>query len=79
MITATDSWYESVIGRLPKRDFIGIVDVSLAFGVSATTVMEWINERRLEAVNLNAGTAKRAFWSIPRSSAVALARYLAER
>ena len=38
----------------------------------------WIEEGRLEAVNLNAGTGKKAFWKIPRESAVALARHMAE-
>ena len=55
---------------------LSVVDVALAFGVSTSKVTEWIEEGRLEAANLNAGTPKKAFWKIPRASAVALARHI---
>ena len=63
------AWLRTVLRRLPAQDFLSVADVALAFGVSSTTATEWIEEGRLEAVNLNAG--------IPRESAVALARHMA--
>ena len=71
-------WLRTVLRRLPAQDFLGVSDVALAFGASTTTVTEWIEEGRLEAVNLNAGTGKKTFWKIPRESAVALAKHLAQ-
>ena len=58
------AWLRTVLRRLPAQDFL-----------SAT---EWIEEGRLEAVNLNAGTGKKTYWRIPRESAVALAKHIAE-
>ena len=52
------AWLRTVLRRLPAQDFLGVADVALAFGVSSTTATEWIEEGRLEAVNLNAGIAK---------------------
>ena len=62
------AWLRTVLRRLPAQDFLSVADVALA----------WIEEGRLEAVNLNAGTGKKTFWKIPRESAVALARHMAE-
>lgn len=72
------AWLRTVLRRLPAQDFLSVADVALAFGVSSTTATEWIEEGRLEAVNLNAGTGKKTYWRIPRESAVALARHMAE-
>lgn len=71
------AWLRTVLRRLPAQDFLSVADVALAFCASTTTVTEWIEEGRLEAVNLNAGTGKKTFWKIPRESAVALARHMA--
>ena len=72
------AWLRTVLRRLPAQDFLSVADVALAFGVSSTTATEWIEEGRLEAVNLNAGTGKKTYWRIPRESAVALAKHIAE-
>ena len=61
------AWLRTVLRRLPAQDFLGVSDVALAFGASTTTVTEWIEEGR-----------KKTFWKIPRESAVALARHMAE-
>ena len=71
-------WLETVLRRLPGMDFIGVADVALAFGVSSSKVAEWIEEGRLEAANLNAGTGRKTFWRIPRAAAAALARQIAQ-
>lgn len=69
-------WLETVLRKLPGSDFLSVVDVALAFGVSTSKVTEWIEEGRIEATNLNAGTPKKAFWKIPRASAEALAKHI---
>ncbi|MGN0886424.1 MAG: hypothetical protein ACI4RT_05430 [Candidatus Spyradenecus sp.] len=71
-------WLETVLRKLPGSDFLSVVDVALAFGVSTSKVTEWIEEGRLEATNLNAGTPKKTFWKIPRASAEALARHISQ-
>ena len=76
LFAALPAWLETVLRKLPGADFLSVVDVALAFGVSTSKVTEWIEEGRLEAANLNAGTPKKAFWKIPRASAVALARHI---
>ena len=69
-------WLETVLRKLPGMDFLSVADVALAFGVSTSKVTEWIEEGRIEATNLNAGTPKKAFWKIPRASAVSLAEHI---
>ena len=71
-------WLETVLRKLPGSDFLSVVDVALAFGVSTSKVTEWIEEGRLEATNLNAGTPKKTFWKIPRASAEVLARHISQ-
>lgn len=62
------AWKDTVLRRLPGTDFLGVIDVALAFGVSQTKVVSWIEEGRLEAANLNAGIAgRRSFYRIPRT------------
>lgn len=78
LFAAEPQWLATVLRKLPSTDFLSVVDVSLAFGVSSSKVAEWIEEGRLEAVNLNAGTVKKTFWKIPRASAEALARHIAQ-
>ena len=72
------TWLATVLRRLSSKDFLSVADVALAFDVSSTKVTEWIEEGRIEAVNLNAGTGKKAFWKISRNSAVALAHHMAQ-
>lgn len=76
MFSPPPVWLETVMRRLPAHDFLSVVDVALAFSVSTTKVIEWIEQGRIEAVNLNAGTAKKAFFKIPRASVVALAEHI---
>ena len=76
LFAARPVWLETVLRKLPGSDFLSVVDVALAFGVSTSKVTEWIEEGRLEATNLNAGTPKKTFWKIPRASAVSLAEHI---
>ncbi len=76
LFAARPVWLETVLRKLPGMDFLSVADVALAFGVSTSKVTEWIEEGRLEATNLNAGTPKKAFWKIPRASAVSLAEHI---
>lgn len=77
LFAAQPAWLATVMRRLPGADFLGVSDVALAFGVSSSKVTEWIEEGRLEAANLNAGTPKKTFWRIPRAAVVALAQAIA--
>ena len=70
-------WLSTVLRKLPAMDFLSVVDIALAFGVSTSKVIDWIDDGRLEAVNLNSGTDKKTFWKIPRASAEELARHIA--
>lgn len=76
LFAARPVWLETVLRKLPGMDFLSVADVALAFGVSTSKVTEWIEEGRIEATNLNAGTPKKAFWKIPRASAVSLAEHI---
>lgn len=76
MFAPKPHWLETVERKLPVTDFLSVVDVAMAFAVSAAKVTEWIEEGRLEAANLNAGTGKKTFWKIPRASAIALAEQI---
>lgn len=76
LFAARPVWLETVLRKLPGMDFLSVADVALAFGVSTSKVTEWIEEGRLEATNLNAGTPKKTFWKIPRASAVSLAEHI---
>lgn len=76
LFAARPVWLETVLRKLPGMDFLSVADVALAFGVSTSKVTEWIEEGRIEATNLNAGTPKKAFWKIPRASAVSLAKHI---
>ena len=78
LFAAWPVWLETVLRKLPGMDFLSVADVALAFGASTSKVTGWIEEGRLEATNLNASTAKKIFWKIPRASAEALARHIAQ-
>ena len=58
LFASPPTWLRTVLRRLPAQDFLSVADVALAFTASTTTVTEWIEDGRLEAVNLNAGTGK---------------------
>ncbi len=78
MFADQPQWLDTVTRKLPIHDFLSVMDVALAFGVSPTKVTVWIEEGRLEAANLNAGLPRKAFWKIPRSAALSLAKRIAD-
>ncbi len=49
---------QQVAARLKRQDAFGTVEAAGCFGVSETTVREWIEEGRLNAADLNAGRVR---------------------
>ena len=74
-------WFsEQVQRRMRAQENFGTVDVAALFGVSESTVREWIEEGRLAGADLNAGRrtetgeAMRPYWRVAREAIIALAK-----
>jgi len=53
-------------------------DAAAIFGVSADTIRAWMEEGRLESINLNAGTHRRPHYQITRQAIIALAEKISK-
>jgi len=91
MMSEPRAYYaEQVERRMQRQDAFGTVEAAGCFGVSETTVREWIEEGRLMAADLNAGRTRptdparpegkrrpmRPYYRITRDAMLELARRL---
>ena len=89
MMTEPRAYYaEQVARRMQRQDAFGTVEAAGCYGVSETTIREWIEEGRLMAADLNAGRtrpedpgrpegnrrAMRPYYRITREAMLELAR-----
>lgn len=82
MMTPTSTAFLDEIRRrlaADKRPWLATADVAGIFGVDPNTILEWIDEGRINATNLNAGRMDaagkpmRPFWRLMRVDVIDLA------
>jgi len=60
--------YNTIVSRLPQRDWVKVSDICIACDCDKNTVYAWIDEGKFESVNLASGTDQKAFRKIHRLS-----------
>ena len=69
----TDTYLTHITARCQQAAHFTTGDAAAIFDVSRDTIRAWIEEGRLAATNLNAGTGRKPHYQITRQAVIALA------